>query len=75
MRVRLWLRPKVELVLENEPYAVVVPYSTRDVAPSLVVQVMVAFIAVILLAVMLDTTGAVVSGGVSVVKVLLPEVA
>ncbi len=53
----------------------VVPYWTWEVEASLVDQVMMAPVLVILLEVMPEITGGVVSGAAEVVKVLSPEVA
>ena len=58
-----------------EPYAVVGPYLTWDVEPSLVVQVIVAPLLVGLPAVTVDMVGGVVSAAGAVVKVKSVEVA
>lgn len=47
---------------EEEPYDVVVPYSTWEVAVSLVLQVITAEVDAMLLAAILERVGAVVSG-------------
>jgi hypothetical protein len=75
VKATLWLVTGVAFRVVDEPYAVVVPYSTCDEDASFVAQVIIAPVFVILLAVIPDITGGVVSGGVKVVKMLSPEVA
>ncbi len=53
----------VEFSVENEPYDVVRPYSTLDVASSFVVHVTVVPVCVVPVVVILDTVGGVVSDG------------
>ncbi len=66
LRSTLWLVIRVVSSVVNEPYEVVVPYSTCIVAPSLVFHWIVAPEEVIPVAVMFESVGAVVSVDVPV---------